>query len=79
MKYGKILKEERIAQGLSQEKLANMAGVTKRAIAYWESGQKNMSIESADKVFSALNVKIIVGNGSRYAKRVEEKDGKDKN
>lgn len=59
--YGKLLKEERIKQGKSQQQLAEEAGVTKRAIAYWESGQKKMNIESAEKVFKALHTSVIIG------------------
>ena len=61
MNLGKTLQEERKKQGLSQKKLADMAGVTKRAIAYWENGTKSMSVESADKVFKALHVTIKIG------------------
>ncbi len=43
---------------------ADMAGVTKRAIAYWENGDKHMNVESADKVFKALNVTIKIGKNS---------------
>lgn len=58
---GNILQEERNKQGLSQQKLADLAGVTKRAIAYWENGMKKMSVESADKVFKALHVTVKIG------------------
>lgn len=61
MEYGKYLKEERIKQGKTQQQLADAAGVTKRAIAYWENGSKKMSLESAEKVFKALHVSIVVG------------------
>lgn len=61
MNFGKILREERMKQGISQQKLAVAAGVTKRAIIYWESGERTMSIENADKVFKALNVTIKIG------------------
>lgn len=61
MDLGKILKEERIKRGLSQQKLADKAGVTKRAIIYWENGKKKMNVESADKVFKALHVSVVIG------------------
>ena len=32
--------------------------VTKRAIAYWENGERRISVENADKVFKALNATI---------------------
>lgn len=61
MDFGKYLKEERIKQGKSQRQLAEEAGVTKRAIAYWESGEKKMNIDSAEKVFKALHVTVLIG------------------
>ncbi|QHI74042.1 helix-turn-helix domain-containing protein [Aminipila terrae] len=64
MNLGEILLEERKRQGISQQKLADMACVTKRSIVYWEKGSKCMSVESADKVFKALKVSITLGNDS---------------
>ena len=61
MEFGKILKEERIKRGLSQKKLAEAAGVTARAIIYWENGQRQMNIESADRLFKAMHTSIIIG------------------
>lgn len=61
MNLGKVLKDERQRQKLSQQTLADAAGVTKRAIAYWESGKKQMNVESADKVFKALHISVIIG------------------
>lgn len=61
MDYGKLLKQERIKSGMSQYKLADKAGVTQRSIAYWESGQKKMTMESAGKVFGALNISVEIG------------------
>ena len=62
MDFGAILKEERINKGLSIRELAEKAGVTERAVYYWECGEKNMSIERADKVFKALGVSITIGS-----------------
>lgn len=61
MEFGKILKEERMKRGLSQKKLAEAAGVTARAIIYWESGQRQMNIENADRLFKALHTSIKIG------------------
>ena len=63
MKYEKIVKDERIRQGLSQQQLADAAGVTKRAIAHWENGTRKMGLDSADKVFKALHVSVVIGEG----------------
>lgn len=61
MNVEKILKEERMKQGISQQQLADMAGVTKRAISYWENGKRKMTVDSADKIFKVLHVSIILG------------------
>lgn len=61
MDFGAILKKERINKELSIQELAEKAGVTVRAIYYWECGEKHMSIESADKVFNALGVSVTIG------------------
>lgn len=61
MELGKILEEERIKKGISRRRLAEMAGVTNRAIIYWENGEKSMSIESADKVFKVLGISVTIG------------------
>lgn len=61
MNYGNLLQQERVKSGLSQQKLADLSGVTKRAIAFWESGRRKMTLESAEKVFGALKVKVTIG------------------
>lgn len=61
MNIGEIVKRERISQGMSQKKLAEAAGVTKRSIIYWENGQRQMSVENADKLFKALHTSIKIG------------------
>lgn len=37
-----------------------MSGFTKRAIAYWESGKRKMTLESAEKVFGVLKMRVII-------------------
>lgn len=61
MKLERIIRDERIKQGLSHEKLAMAAGVSKRAIIYWEHGEREISLENADKVLKALNVSLTIG------------------
>lgn len=61
MNYGKYLREQRVKLGITQQKLAEDAGVTKRAIAYWESGKRRMNLESAQKVFKALHISLKIG------------------
>ena len=61
MNYGKIIKDARIKQGISQKKLAEAIGATSRAVIYWENGQRKISLECADKIFRALHMRIQIG------------------
>lgn len=61
MKVGEYLKEQREQQGISHAKLAKAAGVSKRSLIYWEQGERDMSVENADKVFRALGVSMRIG------------------
>lgn len=61
MDFGNIIKNERKKQGISQKKLAEAAGVTTRAVIYWENGQRQISIENADRILKALNITIKIG------------------
>ena len=64
MNFGDILREERTKKNMSITELAEKAHVTSRAIYYWENGERSMSVESADKVFSALEVSVVIGRRS---------------
>ena len=61
MDTGKLIREQRIAKGLSHQKLADKAGVTKRALIYWESGERKITLECLDKVLKALDIEIKIG------------------
>lgn len=60
-KVGNLIKEERKKQGIRVSELAKKVGVTRRAIQYWESGGRGISLENADKVLDALNISIVIG------------------
>lgn len=60
-KFGKILQNERKKKGVSQQELAKMTGFTVRAISYWETGKRNITLENADKVLKALHASIVIG------------------
>ena len=72
MQFSKIVKDERVRQGLSQKQLAEAAGVTQRAIYYWENGERHMTVESADKVFKALHISVRIGEKRGEKRRVYE-------
>lgn len=57
IKIGSRVKEHRKKAGLSQIQLAEMLGVTNRAVSNWESGVNGIDIELIPKICEALNVK----------------------
>lgn len=61
MDYGKIIKEARIKQDMSQLQLAEKIGYTPRSILYWEKGERRITLEAADKVFKALHISVQIG------------------
>lgn len=58
---GRIIREERIKQGLSLQELADKAGVTRRSIMYWENSGREITIVYADKVLKALGISVVLG------------------
>lgn len=50
------LKEYRIQQGYSQEKLAELAGLHRTYISAIEREQRNISIENIEKISLALDI-----------------------
>lgn len=56
MIIGSRIKEERIKQGLTQEELGNMIGVSKTAISYYERGKEQPKMEKLKKLTEVLNL-----------------------
>ena len=55
------IREERIRQGISIRTLGDIVGCSWRAIAYWEAGERMISVDMADRVLSALGIGIWLG------------------
>ena len=55
---GKTIKETRIEQGLSQQALANLIGVTHASISYWENGVNIPNVLDVWKIADVLNISI---------------------
>jgi transcriptional regulator with XRE-family HTH domain len=55
-KFGKRVKELRIAKKLSQEALAIDANVERAYVSHLESGRRNISIKNMEKIIDALGV-----------------------
>ena len=56
--FGKNVQKYRISQGLSQEKLAELAGGHRTYIGMIEGAEKNMTRCNIEKIAKALNIQI---------------------
>lgn len=50
------VREERLKQGLSQESLAELAGVHRTYIGMIERAEKNITLENIEKIAKALKI-----------------------
>lgn len=55
---GQRIRNYRVKQGLSQEKLAEMAGCHPTYIGQLERGEKNATLESIEKISIALDIPL---------------------
>lgn len=55
---GQRIRNYRTARGLSQEKLAELSGVHHTYVGQVERGEKNATIESIEKIATALNISL---------------------
>ena len=55
---GKLIRDTRKAQGLTQKDLALVAGVSVRLIVEFENGKRGVNIDSVIKLCSLLGLKI---------------------
>ncbi len=66
---GKRIRNYRIKQNLSQEKLAELAGCHPTYIGQIERGEKNATIESIEKITKSLNIPL-----SRLFEKISEEN-----
>ena len=57
-KFGEKVRDERIKQHLTQEELAEKAGVHRTYIGMIERAEKNITLENINKIAKALGIKI---------------------
>lgn len=55
---GKRIRAFRLAEGLSQEKLAEMSGCHPTYIGQLERGEKNATLETVEKISAALDISV---------------------
>jgi transcriptional regulator with XRE-family HTH domain len=58
VKFGKKVREERLKLGLSQEALAEKAGVHRTYIGMIERAEKNITLENIEKIAKALRISL---------------------
>lgn len=56
--FGQRVREERLKQNLSQEKLAEIAELHRTYIGMIERGEKNITLENIEKIARALSVPV---------------------
>ncbi len=57
-KFGRRVREERLKRNLSQEELAEKAGVHRTYIGMIERAEKNITLTNVEKIAIALGVEI---------------------
>lgn len=58
LKFGLRVKELRVERKLSQEALANLAGIDRTYIPGIEKGERNVSLVIAEKIANALELEL---------------------
>jgi transcriptional regulator with XRE-family HTH domain len=56
--FGKWLKEQRLNAGLTQQELANLLGLAKESIAYFETGARTPGLCAIKKISEFFNITI---------------------
>lgn len=56
--FGKTIREYRLKENLSQEKLAELSGLHRTYISEVERGERNVSLENIHKICLALKIKL---------------------
>lgn len=58
--FGEMIKTQRLERGLSIRKVSDLTGISAAALSRWESGKRVPSIESFNKVMTALGAELLV-------------------
>jgi HTH-type transcriptional regulator/antitoxin HipB len=57
---GRVIQFHRCKSGLTQLQLARLAGIGKTAVFDMENGKKSARIDTILKIFSVLNIKLLM-------------------
>lgn len=58
IKFGEKIKKERLKNNLTQEELAEKAGVHRTYVGMIERGEKNITLTNIHKIAQALDIKL---------------------
>ena len=58
--FGEMIKTQRLERGLSLRKVSDQTGISSAALSRWESGKRIPSVESFNKVMTALGAELLV-------------------
>ncbi len=58
LRFGKRLRELRLAKGISQEKLGEIAGLHRTFISMTERGERNVTLATVEKLAKALKCRM---------------------
>ena len=58
--FGELIKSQRVLRDYSIRELANLTGFSSAAISRWESGKRVPSVESFNKIMTALGAELTV-------------------
>ena len=58
--FGEMIKTQRLERGLSIRKVSDLTGISSAALSRWESGKRIPSVESFNKVMTALGAELLV-------------------
>ena len=69
MAFGKAMRKARMARGISQEALADLAGLHRTYVGDVERGERNISLVNMSKIAQALHVKLsdLVSDSERHS------------
>lgn len=58
--FGELIKSQRVLRDYSIKELADLTGFSSAAISRWESGKRIPSVESFNKIMTALGAELTV-------------------
>ena len=58
LRFARLLKSERLARGVSQEALADLAGLHRTYVGSVERGERNVAVDNMEALANALGLDI---------------------